>query len=104
MALVGPNPIAAILAARQAGAGAPQPNLNQQPALPGGGPDRASDLVTQASQILQRALVVENDPVEKEAISKIVALLHGFAAREQKQRDAAMGAGPAVQMLRRSQG
>lgn len=93
MAFAGPSPLAALLAAR--GQSAPQQDS---------GPDNAADLVNQASQILQRALAVEKDPVEKEGIAKIVALLHGFAAREQKQRDAAMGAGPAVQMLRRSQG
>jgi hypothetical protein len=97
MAFAGGSPLAALLAARQGQGAPPQPNMNQTDA----GPDKASDLVNQASQILQRALAVENDPVEKEGIAKIVALLHGFSAREQKQRDAAMGAGPAVQMLRR---
>lgn len=89
----GSNPLAALLASRS-GAGQPQP-------AQGGNP---SELINQASELLQRALASEKDPVEKEGISKIIALLHGFSAREQKQRDAAMGAGPAVQMLRRSQG
>ena len=91
----GSNPLAALLASR---GGGPAPDSQDS------GPDNASALVNQASQILQRALAAEKDPVEREGLAKIVALLHGFAAREQKQRDAAMGAGPAVQMLRRSQG
>lgn len=100
MAFAGPNPIAALLAAR-AGGGAPQPP--QAPQVPQGG-GNPSDLINQAADLLQRALGAEKDPVEREGISKIITLLHGFSAREQKQKDAAMGAGPAVQMLRRQQG
>lgn len=97
MAFAGPNPLAALIAAR-AGGGAPQPDAQDS------GPDKASDIVSQMIDLGQRAVAAEKDPVEREGLAKIVALLHGFAAREQKQRDAAMGAGPAVQMLRRQQG
>lgn len=96
------NPLAALLAAHAQSQGAPAGPTGP---IPTDGDDAApNELVSRASQLLSKAIGLEKDPVEREALSKIVALLHGFAAREQKQRDAAMGAGPAVQLLRRQQG
>lgn len=96
------NPIAALLAARGGGApGAPQ---NAPGAQGGGGQDDAQQLVDQATQLIARAINVERDPVERAGLAKVLAQLHQFAATAQKQTDAAMGAGPAIQVLRRSQG
>lgn len=99
MAFAGGNPIAAILGA--AGGGAPGGPQGAPGVQGGGGPDDAQGLVDQAAQLISKAVNVEKDPVEREGLTKILALLHGFAANAQKQQDAAMGAGPAVQLLRR---
>jgi hypothetical protein len=103
MAFAGGNPIAAILAAR-AGGGAPGGPQGAPGVQGGGGQDDAQGLVDQAAQLINRAVQVEKDPVERAGLSKVLALLHNFAATAQKQQDAAMGAGPAVQLLRRQQG
>ena len=114
------NPIAALIARAQAAhaalsGGAPgAPAGMQAPGAPAGmqapgglggggqGPDNAAGLVNKAAQLIQQAIGVERDPVERAGLAKIQALLHGFAATEQKQKDAAMGAGPAIQMIRRT--
>jgi hypothetical protein len=109
------NPIAALIARAQAAhaalsGGAPgSPAGMQAPGAPVGasaggdqGPDNASALVSQAAQLIQKAIGIERDPVERAGLAKLYAGLHQFAATEQKQKDAAMGAGPAVQMIRRT--
>jgi|SRR5579884_3167902 len=95
------NPLAALLAAR--GGAAPAPGVPGAPAGPqaSGAQPNVSALIGHMIDLGTQAMTAERDPLEKEALSKIIALLHGFAAREQKQRDAAMGAGPAIQLLRR---
>lgn len=103
MAFAGGNPIAAILAAR-GGGGAPGGPQGAPGAQSGGGSDDAQGLVSQAAQLITRAVSVEKDPIERAGLAKVLGLLHQFAATAQKQQDAAMGAGPAVQLLRRQQG
>ena len=91
-----PNPIAALLAAHQGG-GAPQ--QASQPEADG--TTGVTELINRMIDLGMQAAQKEKDPIERSELAKIVATLHGFAAREQKQRDSAMGAGPAVQLLRR---
>lgn len=95
MAFAGQNPIAALLARAQ---GAPQ---QPQPQAEADGTQGVTQLISRMIDLGTQAVQAEKDPVEREGLAKIVTLLHGFAAREQKQRDSAMGAGPAVQLLRR---
>ena len=103
---IAPNPLQAIIARIQGGGGSSSPSMAPQGpgAAPGqdAGPDSASVLVDRAAQLIQQAISQEKDPVERSGLAKIYALLHQFAATEQKQKDAAMGAGPAVQVLRRT--
>lgn len=98
MSFAGPNPLAALLAAR---GGAPQQDDSGQD---DSSEQSVTDLINRMIDLGTQAAQQEKDPIERAEIAKIVATLHGFSAREQKQRDSAMGAGPAVQLLRRQQG
>lgn len=123
------NPLAllAALRARAAGGGAP-PGMVAPPGPPpqpqqlgrpqqlgpppsevlGGGPaSGGSDprqLIQQMVGLGTQAMQAIKDPIERAGMAKIVAQLHDFAAQEQKDRDAAMGAGPAAKVIRRQTG
>lgn len=94
------NPIMALLAAHAAGAqGAPAPMPSEAPDN-----DNPAPLISRMIQLGVQATQSIKDPIERAAMAKIVAQLHQFEANEQKEHDAAMGAGPAVKLVRRVQG
>lgn len=98
------NPLQALIARAQGAAGPQQQAPPPAPGAEDDGTQGVKPLIARMIQLGTQAAQLERDPIERAALAKIVATLHDFEAREQKQRDSAMGAGPAVQLLRRTQG
>jgi len=91
------------------GPGGPPPGLA---AALAGGPDDAgpgdpdashvTGLLRQALTLVQQAARLEADDTDAASLSDIAARIHKAISAEQAGKDAALGAGPAVKMLRKA--
>ncbi len=78
-----------------------------------GGPPQASpgdagqdagipDLLKQALDLVTQAYQKETDPLDKEAIGKIMSLIDQVFAQEQKDKDQALGGASTSRLMRRN--
>lgn len=88
-----------------AGMSGPPAGYPAPPPQGGGGERSGAQLL---SQMIQLALQFQDDPEEKgdpqdmADIAKVLTMLRAIKLREQQEKDAAIGAGPAVKFLRRA--
>lgn len=68
----------------------------------GGSEDKPLALIRQMISLGKQYIDVEPDPEDKATMGKLIATLLAYEAKDQKENDAAMGAGPAVKALRRN--
>lgn len=74
------------------GAGGPGGNSEQQ----------ALALLRRMIDLATQYIQVEPDPEDRATMSKLLATLHDYEAKDQKEADAAMGTGPAQKFMRRT--
>ncbi len=107
-----PPQVMAALAAQHGGAppgpGGPpvQGGPSGPPPAPGGGGNAqaAIEALKAAINSLHQAGAAEPDPEDQAVISKVVSLLMQMIAKDQKEKDAAMGTTPAHKAMRNSAG
>jgi hypothetical protein len=58
-------------------------------------------ILQQMIELAMRYQEVEEDPEDRATMAKLLATLRQYEANEQKERDQALGAGPAVKFMRR---
>jgi hypothetical protein len=85
------------------GAGPPGPPPGAQGGA-GGNAQQAISFLRQAIQNLHQAQQAEPDPEDQAIISKTVSLLMQMIAKDQKEKDAALGTTPAHKAMRNSTG
>lgn len=97
-----------------AGAGAADPSMtggppqmggasdpNAAPAQGGGPEDEPLALIKQMIDLAQQYIAAEPDAEDKATMAKLVATLHQYQAKDQKDAEAALGGGAATRALRK---
>ena len=99
------GPDIASLLAHMAGGGGPPGMQAGPPPQEGpeqaGGEDQVPDLLKQALDLIHKAFAIETEPIDKQALAKILADIQTLFAQEQKEKDQAMG-GSGMRLLRRN--
>lgn len=87
--------------------GMPGPQAGPPPPGAGGGGGNAQQAIAflkQGIQNLHQAMNAEPDPEDKAVLAKTVSLLMQMIAKDQKEKDAALGTTPAHKAMRNSTG
>lgn len=82
------------------GGGGPRPPGPPQATGP---PGDTIEILRRMIDLAKQYIEVEQDPEDKHTMAKVLQTLLQYQADEQKERDTAVGASPAVKYLRRGQ-
>jgi len=82
------------------GAGAPAAPSPAEPTA-GGPEDEPIDILKQMIELANRYISVERDAEDQATMSKLLATLHQYLAKDQQDAEAALGGGPATRLMRK---
>lgn len=89
--------------------GAPGDNANAlvgggSPPVVGGGDDggQAALILRAMINLAHKFIAVEPDAVDKQTMAKVMMTLTGYLAKEQKDKEAAMGSSPAMRFIQKA--